>query len=399
MSSYPQEYSAFFSRLKGLRCSPQVGRWEAFCPAHEDGKRSLSVAIGKNGSVIVKCHAPAGCGVSSVVSALGLVWADLFPRKEKKLMSGSRSIICEYDYQNELGELLFQVIRYDPKGFSQRRPNPEFNSALPRNDGNQKFLPGVEGVRRVPYRLPQLINALKQNPQRWVLVLEGEKDVDLALKHGMAATTNPMGAGKWADAYSEFLRGANVAVWPDEDPIDPKTGQSAGLHHAEMVCESLLKVGISPRVIRVHDPKPKGDFTEWWESLPGLSIAERKGKILEMIAASQPFTSGRKLIPWRPQQLPQDQPKVEPDPVSHSSSPEALPANVGDEWNPCYTPEAAIPATVATPSASLFELLGRFEFGTALIRREIFKLVSGDTSRASLVEKALKECVEAMRGL
>src|SRR5690349_13065955 len=49
--------------------------WIARCPAHDDAKASLSVAIGRNDRVLLKCHA--GCTVSSVVSALGLSLADL----------------------------------------------------------------------------------------------------------------------------------------------------------------------------------------------------------------------------------------------------------------------------------------------------------------------------------
>jgi hypothetical protein len=34
-------------------------------------------------------------------------------------------IVAEYDYFDHItGELLMQVVRYEPKGFSQRRPDP-----------------------------------------------------------------------------------------------------------------------------------------------------------------------------------------------------------------------------------------------------------------------------------
>ena len=45
----------------------------------------------------------------------------------------------------------------------------------------------------------------------------GEKDVDNLVQLGLTATTNPMGAGKWQESYSEILKGANVVILPDND--------------------------------------------------------------------------------------------------------------------------------------------------------------------------------------
>ena len=54
--------------------------WSARCPAHDDSRASLSVAEGKDGTALVKCHA--GCDTSAVVQALGLELRDLFPSTE-----------------------------------------------------------------------------------------------------------------------------------------------------------------------------------------------------------------------------------------------------------------------------------------------------------------------------
>jgi hypothetical protein len=73
-------------------------------------------------------------------------------------------LIRAYDYIDERGELLFQVCRYDPKAFSQRRP-----------DGNGGWLNGkgcMDGVRRVLYRLPELLEAVACGHP--VFVVEGE---------------------------------------------------------------------------------------------------------------------------------------------------------------------------------------------------------------------------------
>lgn len=71
----------FLARLEGVRSTP--AGWRAFCPAHQQPPhqpsrgRTLSVAEGDNGGILIHCHA--GCTAQEVVSAVGLDLADLFP--------------------------------------------------------------------------------------------------------------------------------------------------------------------------------------------------------------------------------------------------------------------------------------------------------------------------------
>jgi putative DNA primase/helicase len=47
----------------------RAGRtWMARCPAHEDRSPSLSIAMGKDGKVLVRCHA--GCDQRDLIAAL-----------------------------------------------------------------------------------------------------------------------------------------------------------------------------------------------------------------------------------------------------------------------------------------------------------------------------------------
>jgi putative DNA primase/helicase len=55
------------ARLESLR--PCSGRWVALCPAHPDKQRSLSIGIGSNGRLLLKCFA--GCGFERIMAALG----------------------------------------------------------------------------------------------------------------------------------------------------------------------------------------------------------------------------------------------------------------------------------------------------------------------------------------
>lgn len=72
--------------------------------------------------------------------------------------------MATYDYVDEQGDLLVQVVRKRPNAFYQRKP-----------DGEGGLINNLRGVRRVLYRLPELLDA---SPDSVVFILEGEKDTD-----------------------------------------------------------------------------------------------------------------------------------------------------------------------------------------------------------------------------
>jgi hypothetical protein len=65
---------AFRDRLDGVQPAGP-GQWNAKCPAHEDREASLSVGVGRD-RILLHCHA--GCGLGSIMHALGLSWRDIF---------------------------------------------------------------------------------------------------------------------------------------------------------------------------------------------------------------------------------------------------------------------------------------------------------------------------------
>lgn len=66
----------FVARLEGA-ISRGEGRWCARCPAHEDRSPSLSIGTGDDGRILINCFA--GCDPTSVITAMGLAWRDLYP--------------------------------------------------------------------------------------------------------------------------------------------------------------------------------------------------------------------------------------------------------------------------------------------------------------------------------
>ncbi len=153
----------------------------------------------------------------------------------------SESPAATYDYVDEHGEILFQVVRKAGHDFRQRRP-----------DGKGGWTWSTKGVKQVPYLLPEILTASAGEP---VFVVEGEKDVDNVRALGLLATCNAGGAGKWRDHHAEHLRDRHVVILPDND--------EQGRKHAQQVEQSLKGVARSVCVVELPNLPPKGDVSDW----------------------------------------------------------------------------------------------------------------------------------------
>ena len=160
-----------------------------------------------------------------------------------------RRVINTYDYTDERGGLLFQVVRYEPKEFRQRRP-----------DGNGGWEWSLGDVRRVLYRFPYLAHPTQRG--KAIYIVEGERDADTLVDNSMHATCNPGGAGKWRPEYCEMLRGADVVIVPDND--------EPGRRHAEEVAAALHGIARRVRVLDLAVLWPecpeKGDVSDWLQN-------------------------------------------------------------------------------------------------------------------------------------
>jgi putative DNA primase/helicase len=155
-------------------------------------------------------------------------------------------ILRTFPYHDEASVLLFEVVRFDTtdpdERFRQRRP-----------DGKGDWIWNLKGVRRVLYALPALIAAVKAGER--VLVTEGERDANTAVKLGYVATTMPGGVKKWRAEYDEFLRGADVVVVADND--------APGQEHAAKLAKRLAKVAAQVRGVMFQNQK---DLSAWVEA-------------------------------------------------------------------------------------------------------------------------------------
>lgn len=244
----------------------------ARCPAHDDRRASLSFRDGERG-LLVKCHA--GCSIEAIADALGLRVADLFEDNGAKAASPSRSVMATYPYRDETGTLLYEVVRFAPKDFRQRRP-----------DGQGGWTWNLDGVRRVLYRLPSV------KGQATVYIPEGEKDCDRLVSLGIPATTNSGGAEKWTEDHTAQLVAAGVkrvVVLPDNDP--------PGETHALTVARSCLGVGLTAKIVRLPGIPLKGDVSDWLDAGHTKEELFATVKATPLVEASdlQDSTSGSEL--------------------------------------------------------------------------------------------------------
>ena len=212
------------------------------CPFHDDHNPSLSVNI-ETGQYFCHVCNDGGDLFKFYIRHKQVSFKEALSQlSEYSGQAGEKvpsKIECVYPYTDESGNLLFEVVRYTPKTFRQRRP-----------DGKGGYINNMEGVKIVPYNLPKIITS------DMVVICEGEKDCENLTALGLTATTNPMGAGKWRDEFSQYLSGKNIIIICDNDEPGKKHGQD--------VARKLSTHAKSIKLIEQLPGVPvKGDVSDW----------------------------------------------------------------------------------------------------------------------------------------
>ncbi|WP_298349234.1 YfjI family protein [Ferrimicrobium sp.] len=131
--------------------------------------------------------------------------------------------------------------------------------------------------RSLPFILPELTEAIKNNPELPLVIVEGEKDALALWSQGTAATCNAAGAGKWRPGHSRVIIVAgfkDIVIWADRD--------EPGRNHAKAVAESLREQGyLGALTLReLHCPDGCKDASDaiahhpqnWQDMLGGLDV-------------------------------------------------------------------------------------------------------------------------------
>jgi len=171
----------------------------------------------------------------------------------KPFVNGStRMVVDKYDYVDADGELKYQVKRFAPKYF---QPRAFVDGAWREGKGC------MDGVERLPYRLPEMLKS------DYVIVVEGEKDVEALRAKGLVATTKSGGAkAPWGDNCAHYFADRDVYVIPDNDVV--------GQQGAQQTCAMVAGVAKSVRFCDVCKDMPSRSDTSDWLAVNDADLLE-----------------------------------------------------------------------------------------------------------------------------
>lgn len=249
----------------------------ASCPLHDDVDPSLSVTWklrqhGNAGAVLMHCFS-CGAQAPAIAAALGLRMADLFdehansgsPRGTRAPQMRRRPPAARpnrqpdkkhpwkqvrvYTYTTATGAPVQQVIRQECDCDAKPGRHKRFLQRY--RDGRRWEWEKPEGFTPVLYRARELARTAASE---WVWLTEGEKDAENAARQGVAATTNPSGAGAFLDELAAQLSGRRVALVVDRDAA----GYNRGLQLHEMLAAYATQIQILAPAPAHH----KADLTD-----------------------------------------------------------------------------------------------------------------------------------------
>jgi hypothetical protein len=221
-------------------------------PGHSREDRSLSITISNSGDDIVvhsfahddpiecKKYVREKCGIQFTPNGKQRFSEDEITRAVMAATEARAPIskpIASFDYRDLDGTLVYQVLRFPPKNFRQRRP-----------DGNGGWIWKLED-RRALYRWPEL----RLFPDATIFVTEGEKDADRLWSIDLCATT--VAAGKWTDECVQALVGRDVIILQDND--------EPGRTKAQDAAKLLRDVANTVRVVSLPGLPQRGDVSDW----------------------------------------------------------------------------------------------------------------------------------------
>lgn len=226
----------------GLKYSLSGGEYQAQCanPAHDDRTPSMNVTQGREG-VIFYCHVCGDDAKPDILAALGLKEADLFDQPLER--PDRPQVVATYIYEDADGQEMYRRDRREPGKDGKSKDFMQYRLV----NGNKVY--GIKDVVRIPWRLPQVIAAVKDGTE--IFWNEGEKCVQALEKIGKVATTAG-GAQDWRPGMAAWFDGATkVTIIADND--------EPGIKHARKVAAALHGRVRDIRIVRAAVDRPKAD--------------------------------------------------------------------------------------------------------------------------------------------
>ena len=211
---------------------------------HHDHNPSLTIDYGDRRDKLVAC-CDRHCAKDKIFAEAKAKGVEFFAN------SGAR-VEGVYTYCEDDGAPRYRVTRKRKPDGSKFFPQERYDPAAGSWIGGRG---AMDGVGRLPYRLPELLAA---DPDKPVLVVEGEKHVDRLINLGFAATCNSEGAEKWQAEISRHLAGRDAVLMPDND--------DAGRKHVADVARRLRGIAREIRLLELPGLPPKGDIIDWLDA-------------------------------------------------------------------------------------------------------------------------------------
>jgi 5S rRNA maturation endonuclease (ribonuclease M5) len=250
--------------LSGFKACGE-NQYEARCPGHEDNRASLSIGKAPDGKILLDCKA--GCKTIAILESMGLSMKDLFPSNGNggNGHKPESKIVETYDYCDADGKLSYQVVRFDPKDFRQRKP-----------DGNGGYIWKASDLKRLPYRLQELLQA------EYVFIVEGEKDCESLRKIGLVGTCIAGGAKSpdWPTVSQYFRKDQHVTIIPDND--------EPGETYAQNAAAALSGKVASVKVLKLSGLPDKGDVSDWLQGKDAEAAAEELSRLSDAAPEWEP---------------------------------------------------------------------------------------------------------------
>jgi hypothetical protein len=274
------DYLKFYSRFLCDLKPGKNGQTMVKCCFHEDHSPSLSVnfdtglfhcfgcvAEGDIFTFYAKLHnIPLPADFSRVIAGIA---------KDFNIGNGNGgkqtakpTVTARYPYRDESGNLAYEIERIEPGKDGKKK---EFRFKRP--DGKGGWIYNKEGVRIIPYHLPEILKADE------IIIVEGEKDVDNLVSLGFTATCNPFGAGKWPDDFAQYFKSKTVIIIPDND--------EPGRKHAQQVYKNLKKHAWEISLLALPDLPEKGDVSDFIASFKDKN--EAANSLVSLIKDAPPF--------------------------------------------------------------------------------------------------------------
>ncbi|MFZ9994272.1 MAG: AAA family ATPase [Steroidobacteraceae bacterium] len=191
----------------------------------------------RGGGVVDLVRLEEGAQIGGIASILQRKFG-IEPRRVEALKP-AEFVSRVFDYADEWGEIRYQVVRFEPRRFLQRRPS------------GHDYVYNMTGVEPLPYNLPEILKRANDP----IYIVEGEKCADSLISRGLLATTSHGGAGNWRPAINKWFEGRDVVVIPDND--------EPGRMHADRVVENLIGTAKTVRRVNLNGLQEKGDIFDW----------------------------------------------------------------------------------------------------------------------------------------